>query len=157
MTTPLPLNTELKSGFQRTYMSIYNAASYSLSAEYTDCRFRKPKHAYGMSASRRVATRRAWPRDDRPLVRPPTPTCPILTRSQHASASRYMNRRARLLQFLPCCPSSSREPKRRFGLREAPVHTFILFPFHLYSTVEEGRGQRALGQSLRGGRLLITV
>jgi hypothetical protein len=56
MTTPLPLNTELKSGFQRTYMSIYNAASYSLSAEYTDCRFRKPKHAYGMSASRRVAS-----------------------------------------------------------------------------------------------------
>jgi hypothetical protein len=134
--TPLPLNTELKSGFQRTYMSIYNAASYSLPAEYTDCRFRKPKHAYGMSASRRVVLD---PATTVHLFGRLPPTCPILTRSQHASASRYMNRRARLLQFLPCCPSSSREPKRRFGLREAPVHTFILFPFHLYSTMNPSK------------------
>jgi hypothetical protein len=113
-------------------------------------------------------------------VRPSVHRPPIRLAVPYVSnynASHKMNRPTRLLWFLPSCACCPREPKHRFGLRDAtppyihahirmviPLHPHLLsLLFHFpsifatrtqhHGAVEEGRSWWHLGPSSRGDRL----
>jgi hypothetical protein len=132
-------------------MSIYNAASSLLSAEYTDGRFRKPKRAYRMSASHRVVLDPASAvcLFRRLPVSPSTPYVPNFNEFPTGVRISFHESSGSISAVPPMVPlqfsrtEASLRPTGRSTLpkytngrgTEAPVHTFILSPLHLYSTM----------------------